>query len=131
MVTAGATANTTEGNSRASRESGCCVHIHTGNRSTQTTQAEETSARRETVAHLGNRVVVLTFTGLALTRDILLNSGQAHAGRRRRAAEQGGQEGRRQAARQASQGARGAHRLHMYISLCVCVYTYIYIYIYR
>ena len=32
MVTAGATANTTEGNSRASRESGCCcVHIHTGN----------------------------------------------------------------------------------------------------
>jgi len=31
MGTAGATANTTEGSSRASRESGCCVHIHTGN----------------------------------------------------------------------------------------------------
>jgi len=44
MVTTGATANTTEGNSRASRESGCCVHIHTGNLSTQTAPAEETSS---------------------------------------------------------------------------------------
>jgi len=31
MVTAGATANTTEGNSRTSRDSGCYIHIHTGN----------------------------------------------------------------------------------------------------
>jgi len=31
VVTAGATADTTKGNGRASRESGCCVHIHTGN----------------------------------------------------------------------------------------------------
>ena len=31
MVTTGATANTAEGNSCTSRDSSCCIHIHTGN----------------------------------------------------------------------------------------------------
>ena len=48
MVTAGATADNTEGNSRASRESGFCwVHIHTGNLSTADTMEGNSRASRE------------------------------------------------------------------------------------
>jgi len=42
MVTSGATANTTKKNNRASRESGWCVHIHTGKKHVKRGDSDQT-----------------------------------------------------------------------------------------